>query len=182
MLHIKKKVKNTMNVNKKITPVAILLLVLLIVSGVGNLYLYTSLSSANAEIESMNVEYETLESDVEDIKSRVATLENDTTSLENEIVELKKSKLWHILTYAHYLNEITVTGTLFNYGMDAADGISIKMTWYDALDNKVYEAIMVVEDVSGGESQDVFAKYAYVGLIEDWSYTIHWNQGEISYP
>ena len=151
------------------------LAVLLVISIAGNFYLYTSLSPVKAENE-------TLESDVNDLKSRVATLETNTASLENEVAELKKSKLMEVLTYSHYLNEISVSGGLFNYGMDTATGISIKMMWYDTLDNKVYEATMAVEDILGGESQEVSATYAYVGVIDDWSYTIHWDQGERSYP
>jgi len=166
---------------KTYKPLLIALVCVLAASVVGNFHLYTSLSSANAQIESMNVQYGTLESDVESLKGRVATLETDTTSLENEIAELKKSKLLEMLSYSHYNDEIFVGGSLFNYGTDAATGISIKMTWY-ASNNKVYEATIVVEDIPGGRGRPFSATYSYVGTIDDMNYTIHWDQGEISYP
>ena len=84
---------------KSYKPILIALACVLAVSVVGNFYLYTSLSSANAQI----AEYGTLESDVDDLKSRVASLESD-------VVELKKSKLIEFLGYSHYLNEISVSG------------------------------------------------------------------------
>lgn len=167
---------------KTYKPLLIVLVCALAASVVGNFHLYTSLSSANAQIEFKDAQYGTLESDVESLKGRVATLETDTTSLQDEIAELKNSKLLDMLSHTRYLNEIRVGGALFNYGTDAATGISIKMTWYDALNNKVYEATIVVEDIPGGHWRQVSATYSYVELIDHWSYTIHWDQGEISYP
>ena len=81
------------NTNKRIMPLAVLLLVLLVVSGVANFVLYSMWTSAVADNASLEEEVANLELSLSNLESSLSTqvtnLQATVDSLETQVIALK---------------------------------------------------------------------------------------------
>ena len=133
-----------MNTNKRIMPLAVVLLVLLVVSGVANFVLYSMWTSAVAdnasleeEIANLGLSNDQLGSQVTSLQTQVNDLEWEVDYLETEIAELKAADLdlinnyWtdnHPLVGSPYVH---VDGTVVNFGKETAYNVVLKVEIYE---------------------------------------------------
>ena len=133
-----------MNTNKRIMPLAILLLVLLVVSGVANFVLYSMWTSAvadNASLEEEVANFETqvanLQTQVDSLETQISYLEWENEQLETENAELKSADLDLIDTYwtdHHPLfgtPYVHIDGTVVNFGKETAYEVVLKVEIYE---------------------------------------------------
>ena len=125
-------------------PLAILLLVLLVVSGVANFVLYSMWTSAVTDNASLEEEVANFQTQVTSLQTQVNSLENQVLDLEwwksyleNETAELTAARLdlidthWednHPLFGSPY---VRVYGTVVNFGIETAYEVVLKVEIYE---------------------------------------------------
>ena len=136
------------NTNKRIMPLAVLLLVLLVVSGVANFVLYSMWTSAVADNASLEEEVANLELSLSNLESSLSTqvtnLQATVDSLETQVIalkweneQLKSADLGLIDTYwtdNHPLfgsPYVHVDGTVVNFGRETAYEVVLKVEIYE---------------------------------------------------
>ena len=126
-----------MNTNKRIMPLAILLLVLLVVSGVANFVLYSMWTVTVADNASMEEDIANFQTQVTNLQTQVSDLEWENEQLETENAGLKAADLelidtsWtdnHPLLESPYVN---VYGTVVNFGKETAYEVVLKVEIYE---------------------------------------------------
>ena len=175
-----------MSANKKITPVAILLLVLLVVSVVANFLLYSmwtvtveSNASLEEDVASLELSNDQLETQVNNLENQVADLEWWKSFLENETTELRAADL-EVIDSGWYDNHpplgspyVNVYGTVVNFGDETAYEV--------VLTAKIYEGAVVLksEDIP---LEDIIGEwYGKFDVDVEYSGDADWVETSVSY-